>query len=325
MKSAAEFKSFYDTELLPSLTTLEGDRKKLVNGGFKWVAIGLIPFAISLVINQGSVFEGSWFLLFAGVILSGGLYLILNLRKIREIKDRFKNEVIAKMVKAIDPSLSYDANGCISSHDYHKSKLYLSDINKYKGDDLVTGKVGQTAIRFSELLTQMEKETRDSKGNKSKQVTTIFRGLFFVADFNKHFIGETVVLPDTAENLFGSFGTMFQKWNFQRDQLVKLEDVEFEKAFAVYSNDQVEARYILSTSLMQRILQFKAKAKSGIRLSFIGNEVFIAVSLSENLFEAPFFSSMAKYERIEGFNKYLILFIGIVEDLNLNTRIWTKE
>jgi hypothetical protein len=324
MINAAEFKSFYDRELLPSLQTLEGDRKKLLNGAFKWVGIGLVPFLISLVISRGDLMESSWFLLF--VALMGGVaYIIVNYKKLVEIQSRFKNEVIARMIKAIDPSLLYQAKGRISEHDYHKSKLYLSQINRYKGDDLVTGMVGKTAIRFSELLTEMEKTTTDSKGNKSKSVTTIFKGLFFVGDFNKKFVGETVVLPDTAENLFGSLGTMLQKWNVQRDQLVKMEDPEFEKAFAVYSNDQVEARYILSTALMQRILQFKQKTRANISMSFISNEVFIGVPLNENLFEAPFFTSMVKYERIESFNKYLLLFIGIVEDLNLNTRIWTKE
>ncbi|HMJ68274.1 MAG TPA: DUF3137 domain-containing protein [Cyclobacteriaceae bacterium] len=325
MINAAEFKSFYDRELLPSLQNLEGDRKKLINGSYKYIAIGLIPFAISVVLAGGNVLDASWIALAVGIVLSAIVFFFLNYKKIGEIQSRFKSEVIAKMVKAIDPSLSYQANGKISDYDYHKSKLYLSQINKYKGDDLVTGTVGKTAIRFSELLTQMEKETTDSKGNKSKSVTTIFKGLFFVGDFNKKFIGETIVLPDTAENLFGSLGTMLQKWNVQRDQLVKMEDPEFEKAFAVYGTDQVEARYILSTSLMQRILQFKQKTRSNMSMSFIANEVFIGVPLRENLFEAPFFSSMVKYERIESFNKYLVLFIGIVEDLNLNTRIWTKE
>lgn len=325
MINATEFKSFYDRELLPSLQNLEGDRKKVVSNLYKTMAIGLAPFILSVIVNQGNVFDGSWFVLGAGVIIAIVVYLIMNYKKIGEIKARFKSEVIARMVKAIDPSLSYQADGCVSSSDYHKSKLYLSQINKYKGDDLVQGMVGKTAIRFSELLTQMEKETRDSKGNKSKTVTTIFKGLFFVGDFNKKFIGETIVLPDTAESLFGSLGTMLQKWNIKRDQLVKMEDPEFEKAFCVYSNDQVEARYILSTSLMQRILQFKVKTRSNVSMSFIQNEVFIGVPLNENLFEAPFFSSMVKYERIESFNKYLVLFIGIVEDLNLNTRIWTKE
>ena len=321
MQTPEEFRSFYDRELLPTLQGLESDRKKLISGVFKWLAIGLIPGAIiSMIFMSPNVV---W--LGVGAAIAIVLYVILNLKKIQEIKTRFKSEVIAKMVKSIDPSLNYNASQCISSNDYHKSKLYLHNINRYKGDDLVTGVVGKTSIRFSELLTQNETRTRDSDGKERKSVETIFRGLFFVADFNKKFVGETIVLPDTAESIFGSVGTMFQKWNMSRDQLVKMEDVDFEKAFAVYSNDQVEARYILSTSLMQRILQFKEKTRSKIGLSFIDSEVFIAVPLKENLFEAPFFNSMIRFEMVEGFNKYLVLFIGIVEDLNLNTRIWTKE
>jgi hypothetical protein len=325
MNTPEQFRSFYDQELLPSLKALETDRKKLISGAFKWLGLGLIPFAISLAFSGGDVLQSNWFFFLGGVGISLGLYFILNLRKIQEIKTRFKSEVIARLVRSIDPSLIYDASQCIPSNDYHKSKLYLNDINRYKGDDLVTGVVGKTAVRFSEILTEHETVSRDSNGREKKSVQTIFRGLFFVADFNKKFAGETIVLPDTAESLFGSLGTMFQKWNMSRDKLVKMEDVDFEKAFAVYSNDQVEARYILSTSLMQRILQFREKTRSKIGLSFINSEVFIAVPLRENLFEAPFFSSMVNFEMVEGFNKYLVLFIGIVEDLNLNTRIWTKE
>jgi hypothetical protein len=325
MKTPEEFRSFYDRDLLPTLQQLEADRKKLIRGAFTWLAIGLIPWLISLAINKGDVVQSNWFFLLGGAGIALVLYFILNLKKVQEIKTRFKSEVIAKMVKSIDPSLMYNASQCISSNDYHKSKLYLHAINRYKGDDLVTGVLGKTAIRFCELLTENETRSRDSEGREKKNIETIFRGLFFVGDFNKKFAGETIVLPDTAESLFGSLGTMFQKWNMTREQLVKMEDVEFEKAFAVYSNDQVEARYILSTSLMQRILQFKEKSRSKIGLSFIDSQVFIAVPLRENLFEAPFFSSMIKFEMIEGFNKYLVLFIGIVEDLNLNTRIWTKE
>ena len=44
-------------------------------------------------------------------------------------------------------------------------------------------------------------------------------------------------------------------------ELVKLEDPEFEKSFVVYSGNQTEARYILSTSLMRRILDYKVNCK----------------------------------------------------------------
>ena len=38
---------------------------------------------------------------------------------------------------------------------------------------------------------------------------------------------------------------------FSKRQLIKLEDPEFEKLFAVYGDDQIEARYILTPALMQ--------------------------------------------------------------------------
>ena len=45
-----------------------------------------------------------------------------------------------------------------------------------------------------------------------------------------------------------------------RGELIKMEDVAFERGVVVYGDDQIEARYILSTSLMERILAYKKKA-----------------------------------------------------------------
>ncbi len=75
----------------------------------------------------------------------------------------------------------------------------------------------------------------ESGSGKNRSCRTVFRGLFFIGDFNKHFTCKTVVLTDTAESLFGAFGKMFQAWNLARDQLIKLEDPEFEKLFVVWS------------------------------------------------------------------------------------------
>ena len=70
----------------------------------------------------------------------------------------------------------------------------------------------------------------------------------------------TLLYPDTAEKMFGKFGQSLQSLNGKmahggRD-VVKLEDPEFEKEFVVYAHDQVEARYVLSPSLMRRLLEF---------------------------------------------------------------------
>jgi hypothetical protein len=225
------------------------------------------------------------------------------------------------MVKFVDENLNYFPTDGVSQSLYQQSKIYLDRIDSYHCEDLISGKFGNTAIRFSEVHSQRKERSSDGKGD---HWVTNFKGIFFVADFNKNFNGRTVVLTDMAERIFGSFGTMLQKMNKMRDPLIKLEDPEFEKAFAVYSTDAVEANYILSPALMQRILAFKAKS-GHIQLSFVDSNVFISVPVYKNLFEARIFSSLVNQKRLETYFHHLELCSGIVDDLNLNNRIWTKE
>jgi hypothetical protein len=131
-------------------------------------------------------------------------------------------------------------------------------------------------------------------------------------------------LPDTAERMLGKFGQSLQTMS-SRGELVKLEDPEFEKEFCVYSDDQVEARYILSPSLMKRIVDFKRKWNTKVYLSFRHSKVYIAIKTNKNLFETRLFKSIVDYSFMEENMRYIILLTEIVEDLNLNTRIWTKK
>ena len=317
MQAEKTFRSFYDASLLPTLTTLEKERKALVNKLYLYAFIAFlcaIPFFFILLPLALIPFVAMSF-----------IYYYRFGSRLKEKKATYKSQVVGRMISFIDPSLTYDHSRCVSENLYHQSKLFTQNINKYKGDDLVSGTLGKTKITFCELLTQHEKETTSRDGTKSKTVTTVFRGIFFIADFNKKFIGETFVLPDVAEGWLGSVGTMLQKMNMVRPQLVKLEDVEFEKEFAVYGTDQVEARYILSTALMERIMAFRKATKKRISVSFINSQIFIAIPLAENLFEAPLFSSMINFNKVSEYYNYLAMCVGIVEILDLNTRIWSKE
>jgi hypothetical protein len=150
----------------------------------------------------------------------------------------------------------------------------------------------------------------------------MFKGLFFTADFNKKFYGKTVVLPDTAERLFGGLGSMFQKINAPRGELIRLEDPEFERLFVVYGDDQIESRYILSTSLMRRIVDFRGRTGKAVMLSFVGSEVFVAIPYKRALFEPSVFSRITGFDVVRECFEDLELALGIVEDLDLNTRIW---
>ncbi|MFT5861294.1 MAG: hypothetical protein ACI865_003418 [Flavobacteriaceae bacterium] len=315
-----DFKTFYSGELTSTLQSLEIERKQ----GVKMALFNLLTFIVATgiaVLTAVLNLPITGYILAAAVLLTGIIIFSIKLSRIKKaVKIRYKEDVIKKIVAFVDPNLNYSATSHISSADFERSKIFLSRVDRFNGDDLVQGTIGKTAVRFSEIHS--EYYTTDKDGKRSYHTT--FKGIFFIADFNKAFIGETVVLPDTAEKLFGKLGSFFQKMNISRPKLIKLEDPVFEKAFAVYGTDQVEARYILTPALMSRIMEFKKKSGK-IHLSFMHNSVYIAISVSKNLFEPPFFKSMLRAEIVEEYFEYLLMSVEIVEDLNLNTRIWSKE
>jgi hypothetical protein len=318
MKTLDDLRQFYETTLSAELNVLEAKRKAIVN---KLVYVGVGVAVVALIALLFIVKSGVPFIpgIFFPVIMAGVLLGFVAAALSKGYVRQFKATIIQKIVKFIDEGLDYWAHRRIPKSTFVASDIFKTEPNRYKGDDYVCGKVGATQIEFSELHAEYE-----SGSGKDKRRHTVFKGLFFIADFNKHFTSKTIVLPDKAEKLFGSFGKLFQSWNMVRGQLIKLEDPEFERSFVVYGDDQIQARYILSTSLMERIVDFKNKTGRQVYLSFVGSRVFVAVAYTRNLFEPKLFSTILDFELVREYFEDLQLAIGIVDDLNLNTRIWSK-
>lgn len=318
MKTIGEVKSFYESDLLPDLKLLERQRLAvmqkvlLVAGGLVGTALVLGGLFASQTGHPGP--------LFLCVIPAAILSSVICNAIMKGYRNQFKGNIIQRLVTFVHPNLVYSAHEGVTRDTFKRSELFNHRIDRYRSEDQVHGTLGATAMGFSEVHAEYK-----TRSKKQDHWHTIFKGLFFVADFNKHFRGKTVILPDTAERFLGRLGQKLQSWNMSRDQLVKLEDPEFEREFVVYGTDQIEARYILSTSLMERILQFKRKTTKRIHLSFVGSHVFVAVPYRKNLFEPRLFSSLLNFQPIAEYVADLQLGTGIVEDLNLNTRIWTKQ
>ena len=179
----------------------------------------------------------------------------------------------------------------------------------------------KTRFYCSELHT--EYKTSDSKGHTSWH--TIFKGLFFVADFNKHFSGRTYVWDNgNAEVSTTMVGRWFSSFS-QELERVNLESPEFEHEFDVYSTDQVESRYLLSPSLMVRMVELKKRMNCELQFSFVATKLYMAFPLDINLFEPGIHSSNENFETAWKYVTQFNLFFDIIDELNLNTRIWTKQ
>ena len=320
MKSEGQLKTFYDTVLASELAGLEEQRKKIV-AKLSLVSVGIIAgFLILIILYQASPDKGDPRFYFFSFFGAAAIWTVVLKLFTKNYVSDFKSKVIDKIVEFIDPNLQYQKDGHVGESEFISCEIFKRKPDRYKGDDRIIGTLGLTKLQFSEI--HAEYVTRDSRGRATYH--TIFKGLLFVADFNKNFSGKTVVLPDKAEKIFGQLGSMMQSWNKGRGQLIKLEDPQFEKLFVVYGDDQVQARYILSTSLMKRIVDFKKKSRKSVYLSFIGSKIFVAIAYSKDLFEPRIFKTLLNFEPIREYYQDLQLALGIVEDLNLNLRIWNK-
>jgi hypothetical protein len=104
---------------------------------------------------------------------------------------------------------------------------------------------------------------------------------------------------------------------------VALEDPDFNRLFTVNSTDQVEARYIMTPSLMERLKALRAKV-GAFRVSFYRGRLFAAIDMPYDVFEPSMAKSLADSGQVERILANLTTITGIVEDLGLNVRIWTK-
>jgi len=317
MKNVQELKIFVRDNLTDELRELETKRKDVLKKIIMYdSALTLVYGIILYFIFQNNALPQTiqplavtYFLFFSLVIYFTS----------RGYTSDYKNKVIKQIVSFLEPTLTYNPETCVSRQSFYNSEIFREDATTYKGDDHVSGNIEKTSLEFSEL--DLSYTTGSGKNRRTVQ---IFKGLFFIADFNKNFKGRTFVLPDFAEKLFGSLGSFFQSKSHSYGELVKVEDPEFEKEFVVYSNDQVEARYILSPSLIKRILDYKKKANKRVHLSFVDNKLYVAVSFTKNLFEPRILKSVIDFAPIQEYYEDLCLAISIVEELNLNLRIWAK-
>jgi hypothetical protein len=153
----------------------------------------------------------------------------------------------------------------------------------------------------------------------------VFRGLFLIADFPKSFRGRVLLLPDRAERALGAFGRAFQR--LPRPDglaLVELEDPEFERHFACYGSDPVETRYLLSPSLMQRLLRFRENSGARLRLALADGSLLLALPLDRDLFAVSSGGVTVDEAVLRSWAGELGFATGIVEELDLDTRIWSK-
>lgn len=269
------------------------------------------------------LFAIKWALSVFGLL---AIFLISSLFKYLEntFYTKYKQKVIPELIHAINPDFVYSPDKFIEQTAFDESQLFTyQTMYSYKGDSLVEGIVDDCLFQFCQLKAKV-KNVKKSQGKTEIEIKEIFNGIFYVTNFNKSFKGRTVIVPDYARQILGfNFGEMVNEVLSQPGmQLVKFEDNEFEKKFAVYSTDQIEARYILSTSLVLKIRELQKRLNNEIRIAFIHNKLFLAVPYETDFLRPNIFRKINNRETIEIIYDKLQAFTDITHDMRLNVKIW---
>jgi hypothetical protein len=287
----------------PVLDELEAERRKIL-------------LKLLYAMAGGSLLGGVIFQALTPTLLGAGIAVaVVYLWLILPYYKKIKHQLIGRLVKFVSTDLDYAADAGVGEDAYRYSRLFPRRYDLFHQEDLITGMVGQTRLTVSEIHSQYR--TKGAKGNQAWH--TIFRGLFYILDFPKSFRDSTFVIPDNTHWL-GGVGDFLQGLD-GRGELVKLEDPEFERVFAVHSSNQVEARYLLSTSMMERILRLSQRG--AVSLAFVDGHLYVALSSHKNLFELGHnllkpIDGRDLAEQLANLHQVL----AIVDELDLNTRIW---
>ena len=337
MKTRKDLWKYYVTALLPALNGIEQKRKRLLRlhktlvRVYWGVMIGLIGVFIGSLSLPGQVPErfepvlkylaATSFGLFFLLLIPGlPLFMVIWAQTLRSLLRTyyivaFNETIFPKIVAWVHPNLTYHPNRQFPCAVFLASQLFPLEYPLYRSEYYCSGTIGETAIEFATVHLAIP---------DMKSPETCFHGIFFAADCNKPFTGVTLVLPDTIEKTFGRFAAVLQKQAARSRalQLIKLEDPEFEKEFVVYGDDQVRARYLLTPGMMKRIVAFHHKAHRPIHLSFAGSKIFVAIAYDRSLFQPRFRDTMLDFHPVQEYVEDIQLALSLVEDLNLNTRIW---
>ncbi len=309
----------------PTLVALEAERAHQLNS-CKTGALWCAGFALVGALIVAGLFKAISIWMLIPVFLAIVIYSVITNNAKKSYGSGFKMMVMPQLVKSFG-DLSYSPQSGLSEAEFKTARLYPRP-DRYNCEDLIEGRIGATRVRMSEVHAEDRQERTDSQGRTTTDYVTIFRGLFVIADFNKNFNGITYVLPEGLTGSLGDFGRGLQSLGATlggRGALVQLEDPEFERAFVVYSNDQTEARYILSSALMRRLLNLKHNFNDNVSIAFIGGSLYLMIAKRDDWFEPPALSAPLTFAGVETTLRQLQMATGIVEELDLNTRIWSKQ
>ncbi len=302
------FDSYYEEKLLPLLEKSDKFRTRYLRNFWLLFLFAAVLYPIIII----TIFRINWseespaigltltISAVVAAIVSGPIYAY---------KKRAKSGGIMKEFASFFGTFEYEFERNLPDDLLEYSHIF-PNFKYNSGDDFFYGTYKDVGITIAE-----EKLQKEIYVNKRRKKVDVFKGICVLLDMNKPFEGRTVVLKDSGMlNVFKKISGL---------QRVQLEDLLFEKIFEVYSDNQIEARYLLTTAFMERVLKLRDLfGGKSIQFSFFKDKLLFCIPTSQDMFEpCSFFKSAVNKPKVDlVFDQFYTVF-SIIDILKLNQKI----
>ncbi len=280
------FGRVFQDEIQPALRQREGERQRVAGIARKSTVGGILGGAVTAI---GGYLASGWpqLIVVGGVV--GIVIFAFGRAPLGRMKREAKTMIIGPIAERMSLAYTGDPGQVEGVYDLRRAGL-LPNFDRSRYEDRLTGARDGVTFEFFEAHLE-DRRTTHSNGRTQTRYVTVFRGQCLRLDFHKTFYGETLVTRDA-----GFFNRFIGREGMDR---AILESPDFEKAFEVFTTDQVEARYLLTPDLMQRLVDLEETFHGKkLRCAFVANEMLIAVE-GDNLFEpGSLFDPLDNPERI---------------------------
>ncbi|MDX2233513.1 MAG: DUF3137 domain-containing protein [Hyphomonadaceae bacterium] len=275
----AQFNALYAGRLEPLLVAGDQDRVKAVKTFRQRLAIGL-PVVGAVLIGLWQVAEHPIVAVFVACMALAVAYTIAYL-PLQRVGAQMKGVTLAAIAEAVGVSYA-GAGAAPEAMPRYRGLNLVPSYDRCRFEDFFHGE--RLGRRFSLCEAVLEEERRDKDGKRSH--VTVFRGQLIRIAFPKAFLGVTIVRRDA-----GVFNALRGMGALKR---VGLGDTRFERAFEVYSDDQVEARYLVHLVFMERLLDLEAHYKGkNLRCAFEQGDLLLAVEAPDRFEIGDLFKPLA--------------------------------
>lgn len=262
--------------------------------------VELTIFVLSLLLTfiTHLVFNGIVSLMVYSFCMISIVIAIKSSKYKRQYRMLYKQEFVQSVLNELFENVKYDYEKGFTRQEVSNMNLIQSG-NLFSSEDLIEASYHGVHFRQAEVTIRNK-----NNSNKSSSTVTYFSGHIYEFAFPKDFMFDLYVRSRDFSHT-ASIDRSFQK--------IKLESVDFNKRFEVFTRDEHTAFYILTPQFMEKLIMIQDLYKGQISLQFRRNTLYLATNTNFDALELPKGNAPLVYEeernRITGQLQTIINFV----------------